>query len=189
MRNPFKYFHNVAQTAAVATAVLSFSTVAPVAEVTLKASHQWPGGKGDAWFMTAPILLPIILAAGFDPCWFAVVFTIDLEIGLITPPAGLNLYVINGITPDVSLPTILGGALPFMLCMVPGIPLPCLIPEIATWLPDLPMGPALRRWKRRFFRGEPEALPSTRLGHSLSGRRPPAQPAGPPPATCRVYAR
>lgn len=47
MRNPFKCFHNVALTAAVATAVLSFSTVAPAAEVTLKASHQWPGGKGD----------------------------------------------------------------------------------------------------------------------------------------------
>ncbi len=49
--------------------------------------------------MAAPILLPIITTAGFDPIWFAVVLTINMEIGLITPPVGLNLYVINGIAP------------------------------------------------------------------------------------------
>lgn len=93
--------------------------------------------------MTAPILLPIVTQAGFDPYWFAVVFTINMEIGLITPPVGLNLYVINGIVPDVHLSTILKGALPFMLCMVVGIILLCLFPEIATWLPDYLMGPAV----------------------------------------------
>jgi len=93
--------------------------------------------------MTAPILLPIIEQAGFDPYWFAVVLTINMEIGLITPPVGLNLYVINGIVPDVSLPTILKGALPFMLCMVLGIILLCIFPEIATWLPVAMMGNAL----------------------------------------------
>jgi tripartite ATP-independent transporter DctM subunit len=93
--------------------------------------------------MTAPILLPIIEQAGFDPYWFAVVLTINMEIGLITPPVGLNLYVINGIVPDISLPTILKGALPFMLCMVLGIILLCIFPEIATWLPVAMMGEAL----------------------------------------------
>ncbi len=90
--------------------------------------------------MAAPILLPIIEQAGFDPYWFAVVLTINMEIGLITPPVGLNLYVINGIVPDVSLPTILKGALPFMLCMVLGIILLSLFPQIATWLPTAMMG-------------------------------------------------
>ncbi|MBL4740462.1 MAG: TRAP transporter large permease [Sneathiella sp.] len=90
--------------------------------------------------MTAPILLPIILTAGFDPYWFAVILTINMEIGLITPPVGLNLYVINGIVPDISLPTILKGAFPFMLCMVVGIIILCLFPEIATWLPEKVMG-------------------------------------------------
>ena len=53
--------------------------------------------------MTAPILYPIITAAGFDPIWFGVIMTINMEIGLITPPVGLNLFVIQGIAPDLSL--------------------------------------------------------------------------------------
>ncbi len=93
--------------------------------------------------MTAPILLPIITSAGFDPYWFAVVFTINMEIGLITPPVGLNLYVINSIAPDIPLATILRGALPFMICMVVAIVLLCLFPGIATWLPTYLMGPAV----------------------------------------------
>ncbi len=93
--------------------------------------------------MTAPILLPIITQAGFDPYWFAVVLTINMEIGLITPPVGLNLFVINGITPDVPLQTILKGSLPYMLMMVLGIVILCVFPEIATWLPTYLMGTAL----------------------------------------------
>jgi tripartite ATP-independent transporter DctM subunit len=90
--------------------------------------------------MAAPILLPIITTAGFDPIWFAVVLTINMEIGLISPPVGLNLYVINGIAPDISLKTILTGSLPFVACMVLGIILLCLFPGIATWLPNAVMG-------------------------------------------------
>ncbi len=93
--------------------------------------------------MTAPILLPIVTQAGFDPYWFAVVFTINMEIGLITPPVGLNLYVINGIVPDVPLSTVLKGALPYMLCMVLAIILLFIFPQIATWLPDMWMGTAV----------------------------------------------
>jgi len=93
--------------------------------------------------MTAPTLLPIVEAVGFDAIWFAVVLTINMEIGLITPPVGLNLYVINGIAPDVRLQTILWGALPFMACMVVGIILLCIFPEIALWLPEAMMGRAL----------------------------------------------
>jgi tripartite ATP-independent transporter DctM subunit len=93
--------------------------------------------------MTAPTLVPLIEAAGFDPIWFAVVLTINMEIGLITPPVGLNLYVINGIVPDVRLQTILWGALPFMICMVVGIVLLCIFPGIALWLPEAVMGKAI----------------------------------------------
>ena len=93
--------------------------------------------------MAAPILLPIITTAGFDPIWFAVILTINMEIGLISPPVGLNLYVINGIAPDISLRTILQGSLPFVACMLLAIVLLCVFPGIATWLPEAVMGPAL----------------------------------------------
>ncbi len=90
--------------------------------------------------MTAPILLPIIEGVGFDPIWFAVILTINMEIGLITPPVGLNLYVIKGISPDISLPEILRGSLPFMMCMVLAIVILCIFPGIATWLPNYLLG-------------------------------------------------
>jgi tripartite ATP-independent transporter DctM subunit len=93
--------------------------------------------------MTVPTLLPIIEALDFNPIWFGILVTINMEIGLITPPVGLNLYVINGIAPDVRLPTILWGALPFVLCMVLAILLLCLFPQIALWLPEALMGPGL----------------------------------------------
>ncbi|MCY0149667.1 TRAP transporter large permease [Hoeflea sp. G2-23] len=93
--------------------------------------------------MTAPILLPIITSAGFDPYWFAVILTINMEIGLITPPVGLNLYVINSIAPDISLGTILRGSLPYVMCMILAIVILCIFPSIVTFLPELIMGAAL----------------------------------------------
>ncbi|MCC9625788.1 TRAP transporter large permease [Thalassospira sp. MA62] len=90
--------------------------------------------------MSAPILLPVIINAGFDPYWFAVILTINMEIGLITPPVGLNLYVINGIAPDIRLQSILKGAFPYVLCMIVAIVILCFFPEIATWLPETVIG-------------------------------------------------
>jgi len=91
--------------------------------------------------MTAPILLPIITAAGFDPVWFGVIVTINMEVGLITPPVGLNLFVVNAIAPDVPTRTVLWGSVPYVLIMLLGIVILCAFPEIATWLPDHLMGP------------------------------------------------
>jgi len=90
--------------------------------------------------MSAPILLPIIKTAGFDPYWFAVIVTINMEIGLITPPVGLNLYVINGIAPDISLQQVLWGSLPFVGCMILALIILCFFPGLATWLPTVVMG-------------------------------------------------
>jgi tripartite ATP-independent transporter DctM subunit len=92
--------------------------------------------------MTSPILLPIILHAGFDPVWFGVIVTINLEVGLITPPVGLNLFVVNAIAPEVPTRTVLLGALPYVIAMLLGIVILCIFPGIATWLPDTLMGPA-----------------------------------------------
>lgn len=91
--------------------------------------------------MTSPILLPIITGAGFDPIWFGVIMTINMEIGLITPPVGLNLFVVQGIAPDVSIAKIMRGSLPYVLCMCLAIVILSFFPEIATWLPDKLMGP------------------------------------------------
>ncbi len=94
--------------------------------------------------MTAPILLPIITAAGFDPVWFGVIVTINMEIGLITPPVGLNLFVVNAIAPDVPTKTVLWGSVPYVGMMVLCLVILCIFPEIATWLPDYLMGSATR---------------------------------------------
>jgi C4-dicarboxylate transporter, DctM subunit len=90
--------------------------------------------------MTAPILYPIIKAAGFDPVWFGVILTINMEIGLIHPPVGLNIYIVSAIAPDVPVTRIMWGTIPYVLCMMLQIVLLCMFPEIATWLPDHLMG-------------------------------------------------
>lgn len=92
--------------------------------------------------MSAPLLYPIIVSSGFDPYWFAVVLTINMEIGLITPPVGLNLFVVNAIAPQVRTSEVLWGAFPYVLTMILGIIILSIFPGIATWLPDLVMGPA-----------------------------------------------
>src|SRR5215212_11808001 len=92
--------------------------------------------------MTAPILLPIITSAGFDAVWFGVVLTINMEIGLIHPPVGLNIYIVNSIAPDVPVTRVMWGTIPYVICMMLAIVLLCIFPEIATWLPDYLMGPA-----------------------------------------------
>jgi C4-dicarboxylate transporter, DctM subunit len=83
-----------------------------------------------------PILHPIITGLGFDPIWFGVIITLNLEAGLITPPVGLNLYVIQGIAPDIPLAKVLQGSMPFMLLLMLGIVILSFFPQIATWLPD-----------------------------------------------------
>ena len=91
--------------------------------------------------MTSPILVPIITAAGFNPIWFGVILTINMEIGLIHPPVGLNIYIVSAIAPDVPLATVMWGTLPYVGCMMLQIVILCLFPELATWLPDYVMGP------------------------------------------------
>lgn len=90
--------------------------------------------------MTAPMLFPIITQAGFDPYWFAIILTINMEVGLITPPIGLNLFVINAIAPRIPTRDILWGSLPYVIVMFIAMFILCLFPEIVTWLPNQMMG-------------------------------------------------
>src|SRR5437868_15152516 len=91
--------------------------------------------------MTAPIILPPLKAAGFDLIWFGVVMTIVMEMGLIHPPVGLNIFVIRNVAPDIPLSEVIWGTLPFVLLMMLAVLLLCFFPGISTALPDLVMGP------------------------------------------------
>lgn len=86
--------------------------------------------------MVTPIILPALKAHGIDLVWFGVIMTILMEMGLIHPPVGLNLFVINSIAPDIKLSEIIWGTLPFIFLMVLAIVLLALFPEIALWLPN-----------------------------------------------------
>jgi C4-dicarboxylate transporter DctM subunit len=90
--------------------------------------------------MVAPLLLPIIQGLGFDPVWFAVIMTVNLEIGLVTPPVGLNLYVVKSIAPDIPMSKVLLGAAPFVLIDCLLIVILCIWPQLALWLPNKMIG-------------------------------------------------
>jgi C4-dicarboxylate transporter DctM subunit len=91
--------------------------------------------------MTAPIILPPLGAAGFDLVWFGILMTIVMEMGLIHPPVGLNIFVIKNIAPDIALKDIIWGVMPFVGLMFAAILLICAFPGIAVWLPNAVMGP------------------------------------------------
>jgi C4-dicarboxylate transporter, DctM subunit len=86
--------------------------------------------------LTVPILLPTILALGFDPIWFGIIITLIVEMGAITPPVGINVYVIKGIAPDVPLETIFKGIFPFLWALIVVTIILILFPQIATFLPS-----------------------------------------------------
>jgi tripartite ATP-independent transporter DctM subunit len=90
--------------------------------------------------MTAPIILPPLKAAGFDLVWFGIVMAVVMEMGLIHPPVGLNIFVINRIAPDIGLAPIIWGTLPFVMLMALGVVILSVVPQIAMWLPDLVYG-------------------------------------------------
>jgi len=91
--------------------------------------------------MTAPIILPPLRGAGFDLIWFGVIMTIVMEMGLIHPPVGLNLFVIRNIAPDIPLRDVVWGTIPFVVLMVIAVVTMCFVPGIATAFSDLVMGP------------------------------------------------
>lgn len=87
--------------------------------------------------ITVPIVLPLILSFGLDPVWFGVLLVILIEIGLITPPVGMNLFVIRAVSPELKVTEIYFGALPFLLAPLVLIVLMVAWPQIVLWLPSL----------------------------------------------------
>lgn len=86
---------------------------------------------------TIPIIAPIMFDLGFDPIWYGVVMMILIETALITPPIGLNLYIVQGVRPRGPMTDIMIGVLPFVLCMIVALILLTIFPGLATWLPSL----------------------------------------------------
>jgi len=87
--------------------------------------------------VTIPIFFPIVMELGFDPIWFGVIIVLVAEMGVITPPVGVNVFVIKGIAPDIPLETIFKGILPFLAALIIVTVILIIFPGIATFLPSL----------------------------------------------------
>ena len=86
--------------------------------------------------LTVPIIFPVITALGFDPVWFGVIIVMTVELGLIHPPVGMNVFVIKTVVKDVSFSTIFMGVLPFVATDLIRLAILILFPAIALWLPS-----------------------------------------------------
>lgn len=87
--------------------------------------------------LTIPIFYPIVISLGFDPIWFGVIVVLVVSMGVITPPVGMNVYIIKGVAPDIPLEVIFKGIGPFLAAITICLILLMIIPELATFLPDL----------------------------------------------------
>jgi TRAP-type C4-dicarboxylate transport system permease large subunit len=85
--------------------------------------------------LTIPVVYPMILGMGFDPIWFGVIITLVMEMSLITPPVGVNVFILSGITKDVPMYTIFRGIIPFWFAMLVCVILLTMFPQIALFLP------------------------------------------------------
>jgi tripartite ATP-independent transporter DctM subunit len=87
--------------------------------------------------LTLPFVVPLVESLGYDLVWWGIVNVMVIEIGMITPPVGINVFVIKGLRPDIPLGTIFRGISPFLIANLFALLLVVLFPELATWLPDL----------------------------------------------------
>ena len=87
--------------------------------------------------LSIPIFFPIVMSLGFDPIWFGVLVVLVVELALITPPLGMNVFIIRGVVPHVPLSQIFAGVLPFCVALIALIVLIIAVPSVATFLPEL----------------------------------------------------
>jgi C4-dicarboxylate transporter DctM subunit len=87
--------------------------------------------------LTMPVFFPMVMGLGFDPIWFGIIIVRMTEIGAITPPVGINVYVISGVAPDVPLSTIFRGIVPFLIADILHVALLLLVPSVVLFLPNL----------------------------------------------------
>jgi TRAP-type C4-dicarboxylate transport system permease large subunit len=87
--------------------------------------------------LVVPVFLPSLEALNVDMIWFGIIIILVVELGLITPPIGMNVFTVKAVVPDVPLTRIFAGVTPFIIAMLLGLFLLFVIPGIATWLPEL----------------------------------------------------
>ena len=86
--------------------------------------------------LTVPIVFPVIVALGFDPIWFGVIIVMTVELGLIHPPVGMNIFVIKSVVEDVKISTIFYGVIPFIITDLIRLVILIAFPILALWLPS-----------------------------------------------------
>jgi C4-dicarboxylate transporter DctM subunit len=87
------------------------------------------------FLLIVPIFYPIVMALGYDPIWFCVLLVINIEIGMVTPPVGISLYILSGMS-KINIGVVIRGAIPFVALLLAGLIVVMLFPGIATWLPS-----------------------------------------------------
>lgn len=102
--------------------------------VTLPRRGRSLGVKSDP--VSKTIVFPIILQLGYDPIWFGVIAVIVIEMGMITPPVGINVFVVKAVAPNVPMREIFYGVLPFWVAMIAALALLILFPELALMIPN-----------------------------------------------------
>ncbi len=86
--------------------------------------------------LTVPIFFPLVTQLGFDPVWFGILIVVIVEIGLISPPVGMNLFVLSSLLPDVPTPTLFRGVIPFVIADIVRLGILIAFPAISLWLPS-----------------------------------------------------
>jgi C4-dicarboxylate transporter DctM subunit len=87
--------------------------------------------------LTMPLVTPLLAALHIDPIWYAIILTVNMTMALITPPVGMNLYVIKGLRDDISMKEVITGVLPFVVLMFLFLILTVAFPAMSTWLPSI----------------------------------------------------
>ena len=89
------------------------------------------------FLLTVPIFFPLVIGLGFDPVWFGIIIVVVVQIGLISPPVGMNMFVVKSMLPGVSTATIFRGVIPFVVATVVLLAILVAFPEISLILPRL----------------------------------------------------
>ncbi len=136
----FGYFLTITQTPQKVTEFMTGLGIGPYGVLLLiMVMYLILGCLMDAMAMiilTVPIIFPVVTALGFDPIWFGVIIVMTVELGLIHPPVGMNVFVIKSVVPDVDFTTIFKGVIPFIVTDLIRLAILIAFPTIALWLPD-----------------------------------------------------